>query len=57
MSTFIPQLAGEACQLGCPKIVLDHMRVYIHVYIYYSMAESVIWQDIAVIAQVGKIFS
>ena len=20
-----PQLAGEACQLGCPKIVLDHV--------------------------------
>ena len=26
---FIPQLAGKARQLGCPKIVLDHVRVYI----------------------------
>ena len=25
---------GEACQLGCPKIVLDHVRVYIYIYIY-----------------------
>ena len=24
---FTPQLVGEACQLGCPKIVLDHVRV------------------------------
>ena len=31
---FTPQLAGEARQLGCPKIVLDHMRVlYIYIYI------------------------
>ena len=30
---FTPQLAGEARQLGCPKIVLDHVRVY-YIYIY-----------------------
>ena len=32
----MPQLAGKARQLGCPKIVLDHMRVYIYnnIYIY-----------------------
>ena len=30
---FTPQLAGEAHQLGCPKIALDHVCVYIHVYI------------------------
>ena len=26
--SLIPQLVGKACQLGCPKIVLDHVRVY-----------------------------
>ena len=26
---FSSQLVGEACQLGCPKIVLDHVCVYI----------------------------
>ena len=26
---FIPQLAGEAHQLGCSKIVLDHVGVYV----------------------------
>ena len=31
---FTPQLAGKAHQLGCPKIVLDHVRVYIYIYIY-----------------------
>ena len=31
---FTPQLAGKARQLGCPKIVLDHMHVYIYIYIY-----------------------
>ena len=32
---FTPQLAGEARQLGCPKIVLDHVCVlYIFIYIY-----------------------
>ena len=30
---FTAQLAGKARQLGCPKIVLDHVRVYIHVYV------------------------
>ena len=25
---------GKAHQLGCPKIVLDHMGVYIYIYIY-----------------------
>ena len=25
---------GEAHQLGCPKIVLDHMCIYIYIYIY-----------------------
>ena len=25
---------GKARQLGCPKIVLDHVRVYIYIYIY-----------------------
>ena len=25
-----PQLVGEARQLGCPKIVLDHMCVYLY---------------------------
>ena len=30
---FTPQLAGKARQLGCPKIVLDHVRVY-YIYIY-----------------------
>ena len=24
---FTPQMAGFACQLGCPKIVLDHVHV------------------------------
>ena len=33
-SVFTAQLTGKACQLGCPKIVLDHMRVYIYIYIY-----------------------
>ena len=33
---FTPQLAGEARQLGCPKIVLDHVRVCIYIiYILY----------------------
>ena len=27
----------EAYQLGCPKIVLDHVRVYIIIYIYIYM--------------------
>ena len=31
---FTPQLAGGAHQLGCPKIVLDHMHV-IYIYIIY----------------------
>ena len=32
---FTAQPAGEARQLGCPKIVLDHVRVlYIFIYIY-----------------------
>ena len=32
---FTAQLAGKARQLGCPKIVLDHVRViYIYIYIY-----------------------
>ena len=26
---FTPQLAGEACQCGCPKIILDHVCVYV----------------------------
>ena len=26
---FTPQLVGEARQLGCPKIVMDHMHEYI----------------------------
>ena len=30
-SFFTAQLVGEACQLGCPKIVLDHVRAYIYV--------------------------
>ena len=29
-----PQLAGKAHQLGCPKIVLDHVHVYLYIYIY-----------------------
>ena len=35
---FTPQLAGKARQLGCPKIVLDHVRVYIYIYINYVCA-------------------
>ena len=32
---FTAQLAGEARQLGCPKIVLDHVRVlYIYIYMF-----------------------
>ena len=31
---FTPQLAGKARQLGCPKIVLDHVRVYIYMCVY-----------------------
>ena len=31
---FTAQLAGKARQLGCPKIVLDHVRVYLYIYIY-----------------------
>ena len=27
VNIFTPQLAGKACQLGCLKIVLDHMHV------------------------------
>ena len=27
LAVFTPQLAGEAYQLGCPKIVLDHVHV------------------------------
>ena len=34
VSFFTPQLAGKARQLGCPKIVLDHVGVYIYIYIY-----------------------
>ena len=36
--------------------ILKHCGAHKHIiqYIYYSMAESVIWQDIA---QVGKVFS
>ena len=30
---FTPQLAGEARQLGCPKIVLGHVCVYIYIYV------------------------
>ena len=30
---FTPQLVGKARQLGCPKIVLDHVRVYIYIFI------------------------
>ena len=30
---FTAQLAGKARQLGCPKIVLDHVRVYIYIYV------------------------
>ena len=30
-SIFTPQLANKAHQLGCPKIVLDHMHVYIYI--------------------------
>ena len=30
---FTAQLAGKACQLGCSKIVLDHMRVYLYIYV------------------------
>ena len=30
---FTAQLASEARQLGCPKIVLDHVRVYNIIYI------------------------
>ena len=33
-SIFTPQLAGEARQLGCPKIVLDHVRVYIYIFFF-----------------------
>ena len=29
---FTPQMAGKANQLGCSKIVLDHVRVYICMY-------------------------
>ena len=28
---FIAQLAGKARQLGCPKIVLDHVRVLLYI--------------------------
>ena len=31
---FTPQLAGEAHQLGCPKIILDHVHVYIYICMY-----------------------
>ena len=40
---FTPQLAGEARQLGCPKIVLDHVCVCVcvcvcvYIYIYICM--------------------
>ena len=30
---FTPQLVGFARQLGCPKIVLDHMSMYVCIYI------------------------
>ena len=33
MTLFTAQLAGEARQLGCPKIVLDHMCVYNNIYL------------------------
>ena len=49
MSTFFtPQLTGEARQLGCPKIVLDHVRVYMFVHttmlkytLYWSLGTSI----------------
>ena len=31
LSVITAQLAGEARQLGCPKIVLDHVRVYLYI--------------------------
>ena len=31
---FTAQLAGKARQLGCPKIVLDHVHVLLYIYIY-----------------------
>ena len=34
MIVFTPQLAGKACQLGCPKIVLDHVHVYLYIYMF-----------------------
>ena len=30
VGVFTAQLAGKARQLGCPKIVLDHVRVYMY---------------------------
>ena len=32
LTFFTAQLAGKAHQLGCPKIVLDHVRVCIYIY-------------------------
>ena len=41
VTIFTPQLAGKARQLGCPKIVLDHVRVCVcvcvYIYIYVCM--------------------
>ena len=35
---FTPQLAGKAHQLGCPKIVLDHVRVlYLYMFVRTTM--------------------
>ena len=31
LSIFTPQLAGKARQLGCPKIVLDHVHVLLYI--------------------------
>ena len=37
------QLAGKARQLGCPKIVLDHVRVYNYYNLYYIYNINIIY--------------
>ena len=37
---FTPQLVGKVRQLVCPKIILDHICVYIYIYIYIYLCAS-----------------
>ena len=46
VAIFTAQLAGKARQLGCPKIVLDHMCVYIYVCVLWVSSPLVVYDAI-----------